>query len=171
MMKYGKDSKMKQRYFCKRCKITKVEFYTYKAYKQEINQNIVALTKEGVGILGTARLLAISPTTLLKRIKEIASRIAQPAISTGKSYEIDEMRTFIINKNKLIWIVYALEKESRKVVSFNVGARTNKTLSKVIETVTLLNLTLRIHLKRLNGRSLAFSGYVVILLVALRICF
>jgi IS1 family transposase len=130
---------MKQRYFCKRCKIIKVEFYTYKAYKQEINQNIAALTKEGVGILGTARLLAISPTTLLKRIKEIASNITQPAISKNKSYEIDEMRTFIGNKNRLIWIVYALEKESRKIVSFNVGARTNKTLSKVIETVTLSN--------------------------------
>jgi hypothetical protein len=99
---------MKQRYFCKNCKTTKVEFYTYKAYKQEIDQNIVALTKEGVGILGTARLLAISPTTLLKRIKEIASNITQPAISKNKTYEIDEMRTFIGNKNKLIWIVYAL---------------------------------------------------------------
>ena len=139
MMKYGKDSKMKQRYFCKRCKTTKVEFYTYKAYKQEINQNIVSLTKEGVGILGTARLLNISPTTLLKRIKEIASNITQPAISKDKTYEIDEMRTFYKRKDKLIWIVYALEKESRKVVSFNVGARTNKTLSKVIETVTLSN--------------------------------
>ncbi len=137
MMKYDKDSKMKQRYFCKKCKTTKVEFYTYKAYKQEINQNIVALTKEGVGILSTARLLAISPTTLLKRIKEIAAKITPPAISIGKTYEIDEMRTFYKHKDKLVWIVYALEKESRKVVSFNVGARTNKTLSKVIETVTL----------------------------------
>ena len=168
---------MKQRYFCKRCKIIKVEFYTYKAYKQEINQNIAALTKEGVGILGTARLLAISPTTLLKRIKEIASNITQPAISMDKSYEIDEMRTFIGNKNssstsslsRLIWIVYALEKESRKIVSFNVGTRTNKTLSKVIETVSLSNLTLRIHLKRLNSRSLAFSRCVVVYSVLLKI--
>ncbi|OYU66894.1 MAG: transposase [Cytophagaceae bacterium BCCC1] len=137
MIKYGKDSRQKQRYFCKKCYKTKVEFYTYKAYKQEINQNIIALTKEGVGILGTARLLSISPTTLLKRIKQIASKITQPAISIGKTYEIDEMRTFISNKNKLIWIVYALEKESKKIVSFNVGARTNKTLSMVIETLML----------------------------------
>ncbi len=41
MIKYGKESKMKQRYFCKKCKTTKVEFYIYKAYKQEINQNVV----------------------------------------------------------------------------------------------------------------------------------
>lgn len=206
MIRYGKDPRQKQRYFCKKCKITKVEFYTYRAYKQEINQNIISLTKEGVGILGTARLLTISPTTLLKRIKQIASNIAQPAISKDKTYEIDEMRTFIGNKKKLVWIVYALEKESKKIVGFNVGARTNKTLSKVIETVThsnpkkiytdklinfkslinmeihntknratnsieRMNLTLRIHLKRLNRRSIAYSRSVVVLSAVLRICF
>jgi transposase-like protein len=88
MIKYGKDSRQKQRYFCKKCKTTKVEFYTYKAYKQDINQNIVSLTKEGVGILSTTRLLAISPITLLKRIKQIASNITQPSISIGKTYEM-----------------------------------------------------------------------------------
>jgi insertion element IS1 protein InsB len=150
MIKYGKDSRQKQRYFCKKCKTTKVEFYTYKAYKQDINQNIVSLTKESVGILSTARLLAISPITLLKRIKQIASNITQPSISIGKTYEIDEMRTFIGNKNKVIWIVYALEKESRKIVSFNVGTRTNKTLSKVIETVTLSNQK-KIYTDKLNN--------------------
>jgi insertion element IS1 protein InsB len=129
MIKHGKDPRQKQRYFCKKCKTTTVEFYTYNAYKQDINQTIVSLTKEGVGILGTARLLNISPTTLLKRIKEIASNITQPSISKDKTYEIDEMRTFIGNKKKLVWIVYALENENKKIVGFNVGARTNRTLS------------------------------------------
>ncbi|MCP9765672.1 IS1 family transposase [Lacihabitans soyangensis] len=150
LIKYGKDSRQKQRYFCKKCNTTKVEFYTYMAYKQDINQNIVSLTKEGVGILSTARLLAISSTTLLKRIKQIASNITQPSISTGKTYEIDEMRSFTGNKNKLIWIVYALEKESKKIVSFNVGARTNKTLSMVIKTVTLSNPKM-IYTDKLNN--------------------
>jgi insertion element IS1 protein InsB len=158
MIRYGKDSKMKQRYFCKKCKTTKVEFYTYNAYKQETNQNIVSLTKEGVGILGTARLLKISPTTLLKRIKEIASNIAQPAIPKDKSYEIDEMRTFCKTKDKLVWIVYALEKESKKIVSFNVGARTNKTLAKVIKTVTLSNPKKIYTDKLINYKSLIEKG-------------
>jgi IS1 family transposase len=56
-----------------------------------------------------------------------------------KTYEVDEMRTYVKNKSKLVWIVYALEKETRKVMSFNVGARTNNTLSRVIETITLSN--------------------------------
>jgi IS1 family transposase len=118
MIRYGKDSRQKQRYFCKKCNKTQVGFYNYKAYKQEINQNIVSLTKEGVGILGTARLLNISPTTLLKRIKEIAAKITPPAISIGKTYEIDEMRTFYKHKDKLVWIVYALRLKSEVYSQF-----------------------------------------------------
>ena len=34
-------------------------------------------------------------------------------------------------------MVYALEKESKSVVSFNVGKRTNKTLNRVVETLKL----------------------------------
>ena len=50
-----------------------------------LDQNIVCLTKEGVGILGTARLLGISPTTLISRIKKIAAEIKEPILFKGKT--------------------------------------------------------------------------------------
>lgn len=56
-----------------------------------------------------------------------------------KIYEVDEMRSFLKRKDKLIWIVYAHERATKKVVAFNVGRRTNNTLSKVINTVMLSN--------------------------------
>lgn len=57
----------------------------------------------------------------------------------GKIYEVDELRTFIKRKSKLIWIVYALERETRKVVSLNIGNRSNRTLNVVLDTVKLSN--------------------------------
>jgi insertion element IS1 protein InsB len=72
--------------------------YRYHAYDQNLNQNIIALTKEGVGIRGTARLLGISPTTLISRIKKIASQIKAPPLVKGKTYEVDELRTFVKKK-------------------------------------------------------------------------
>jgi IS1 family transposase/transposase-like protein len=137
MIKHGKSSANKIRFKCKSCNRTQVNNYSYKAYYQDINLNIVKLTKEGVGIRSTARLLNISPTTLLSRIITIAKNIVQPTIPKNKSYEVDEMRTFIKRKDKLIWIAYALEQETKKVVSFNVGRRTNKTLSKIITSLEL----------------------------------
>ena len=64
--------------------------YQYNAYSISLNNNIIALTKEGVGIRATARLLGISPT-LISRIKKIASVIKEPFLVKGKTYEVDEL--------------------------------------------------------------------------------
>nr|WP_315190031.1 IS1 family transposase [uncultured Flavobacterium sp.] len=137
MIKYGKTKSGNQRYICKLCNKTRVGNYIYKAYLPNINTDIILFTKEGVGIRSTARILQISATTLLKRIVSIAKKINKPNISKGKTYEVDEMCTYIGHKRNFIWLVYALEKNSKNVVSFNVGKRTNKTLNRVLETLKL----------------------------------
>jgi insertion element IS1 protein InsB len=206
MLKNGKTKSDKQRYLCKTCQKTQVESYTYKAYHLAINQQIITLTKEGLGIRSTARVLNISTTTLLKRIMSIAQNIPRPAISKGKVYEVDEICTFLKRKDRKIWIVYALERITKTVAGFCVGSRTNKTLNTVLKTLQFAeaqriftdglknyqfliartihrvkqhstnhierkNLTLRIHLKRLNRRTLCFSRSLFVLAAVLRIYF
>jgi IS1 family transposase len=73
---------------------------------------------------------------LLKKILQIVSNIKQPPTSVGKTYEVDEMRIFI-KKNHPRWLVYALDRETRKVVAFKVGRRTNRTLSVVLQSLFL----------------------------------
>ena len=136
-VKNGFHTNGKQRYKCKACGKKFIDNYSYNAYHSNLNRQIVVLTKEGLGIRSTARVLGISTTTLLKRILSIAKDISRPVISKGKTYEVDELRTFIGNKKRLVWVVYALERESKKVVSFFVGARTNKTLKIVLTTLQL----------------------------------
>jgi insertion element IS1 protein InsB len=97
-IKNGIEKTGKQRYKCNSCKKSQQSDYRYHAYDQNLNQNIIALTKEGVGIRGTARLLGISPTTLISRIKKIASQIKAPPLVKGKTYEVDELRTFVKKK-------------------------------------------------------------------------
>ncbi len=135
MIKYGKTKSGNQRYICKLCKKTRVENYIYQAYKPDIDKNIIQFTKEGLGIRSTSRILKISTTTVLRRIIVIAKNINHPTISKGKTYEVDEMCTYLGNKRNFIWLVYALEKDSKSVVSFNLGKRTNKTLSHVLDTL------------------------------------
>ncbi|WP_163410241.1 IS1 family transposase [Flavobacterium ajazii] len=137
VIKNGRTKNNKQQYYCKMCFHRFIENYTNQAYKLDINQKIVQLTKEGLGIRSTARILKISATTLLKRIISIARNIVKPIISRGKIYEVDELCTYIRHKKNYMWLVYALEKNSKAVVSFNVGKRTNKTLNRVLETLKL----------------------------------
>jgi insertion element IS1 protein InsB len=136
-IKNGFQNKGNQRYKCSVCKQRQQITYFYNAYKPGIDKNIVVLTKEGVGIRSTARILKISTTTLLKRIITIAQNISKPIIPKGKQYEVDEMCTYIKHKRNCIWLVYALERKSKNVVSFAVGRRTNKTLGRVLDTLKL----------------------------------
>jgi len=106
MIKYGKTKSDNQRYICKLCKKTKVESYSYQAYKDDINESIIQFTKEGLGIRSTARILKISTTTLLKRIISISRSITKPVISKDKTYEVDELYTYIRHNKNYIWVVY-----------------------------------------------------------------
>ena len=57
--KSGKSSTGKQRYRCKNCRKRFITDYTYKAYLSGTNPKIIQLTKEGLGIRSTARILGI----------------------------------------------------------------------------------------------------------------
>ena len=124
-----------QRYKCKQCKKKQQKRYKYHAYEPHINRTIIAYTKEGVGIRGTARLLRISTTTLLNRIVSIAKTIRQPPITSNQAYEVDEIKSFVKCKKNHVWIVYALNRKTKEVVSYNVGTRTNATLKIVLKTL------------------------------------
>lgn len=130
--KYGKTRDGKQRYRCKMCKKTSVLKYSYNAYKKNINAKIIQFTKEGLGIRSTARVLEISPTTLIKRILHISAAIRPPKVNPKQSYELDELCSYIRKKTNRFWLVYAINKDSGDVVSFNIGKRNNRTLRKVV---------------------------------------
>lgn len=126
-----------QRYKCKRCNKKQQRGYKYPAYNITINESIIKYTKEGVGIRSTARLLKISTTTLLSRIVLISKGIKQPPITSQQVYEVDEIKSFVGCKNNHIWIVYALNRKTKEVVSYNIGNRTNTTLATVAKTLDL----------------------------------
>lgn len=204
-IKYGK-SRGKQRYRCSFCGRTFITGYSSNACKAGINNWMISLIKEGCGIRSIARLLQISTTTTLKRILFLAKNIQKPAIAIGKIYEIDEIRTFCKSKTRVIWLVYALRKDTKEVAEFAVGSRTMKTLKKVVDTVLLSipekihtdklnlykwiipkhlhqstrfctnrierkNLSMRVHLKRLNRRTICFSRSLPVFAACLKIYF
>ena len=138
-VKNGKQRNGKQRYYCKPCKISFQTSYSYKAYKTETNKNIYCLLKEGVGISSTARLLCISKTTVIKRIKYMASLISKPIFNEkNQYYEVDEMRVVVGCKKKEAWITYAINRHTKKVINFVVGRRTRKNISVITKTVLQL---------------------------------
>ena len=137
MNKNGKTRSGVQRFVCKNCGKTKQKSYTYRAYSKATNDQIVLFLKEGMGIRSISRVLKISSTTVLKRIISLSRSIRKPSILIGQSYEVDEMYTYLGNKENRICITYALDRKSRKVVSFSVGRRNKRTLGVVVNALLL----------------------------------
>ncbi|MDX6182029.1 IS1-like element transposase [Flavobacterium sp. Fl-77] len=100
MIKYVKTKSGNQRYICRVFGKTRVENYAYLAYKGDINQNIIQLTKEGLGIRSTARILKISATTLLKRIVSIAGIF--PNLLSAKAKIMKSMSCTVISDTRKI---------------------------------------------------------------------
>jgi insertion element IS1 protein InsB len=147
--KSGKQNNKVQRYYCKACKKYQQIFYRYKAYAKDTNAKIILYKKESCGMRGVARIMKISRNTIKARILKIAGQLKKPVIVKGKEYEMDEMRTYIKNKDNRYWIAYAIRRDTREVVDLKVGKRNKKTLSRVTDTL-LLSEAIKIYTDRLN---------------------
>ena len=137
LVKNGFTKNKKQQFYCKNCYKRCINFYCYKTYKPNTNAKIIQFIKEGLGIRSTARILQISTTTVLKRIIAIAKKIPNPIFFKNKSYEVDEMRCYLKRKDKPIWIVYALERKTKRVVNFSLGRRSKRTIQYVTNSLLL----------------------------------
>nr|WP_239452877.1 hypothetical protein [Flavobacterium tistrianum] len=85
VIKNGRTKNNKQQYYCKMCSHRFIEYYTNQAYKLDINEKIVQLTKEGLGIRSMARILEILAAALLKRIVSVARNIVKSIIKSSEA--------------------------------------------------------------------------------------
>lgn len=139
-VKNGKQKRGKQRYYCKSCKNSQQRSYTYKAYHKNIDNYIYRYLTESVGITSTSRLLFISKTTVIKRIKKMASQIVKPIFNEKHQYyELDEMRIVVGCKSNEAWIIYAINRNTKQIINFIVGRRTKRNISIITKSVLQLN--------------------------------
>lgn len=142
VVKNGFQSTGCRKYYCKDCLRYFQESYVYQSSITEDKQ-IITLTKESCGIRSIARILCISPSTVIRRIKKIASKLERPySLLKGKVYEVDELFTYISHKNNRICIAYSLNPKTREIIDFIVGKRNKKNLMKIISTLLLTNAKL-----------------------------
>lgn len=129
---------------CAACGKYQRSSYKRKAYTPEMDGRIATLTREGCGIRSTGRVLGISPTTVIARIKRIAARLGPYPIPKGRSYEVDELSTYVGHKQNRIWVAYAVDRSTKNVVGMRVGKRSKRMLRPLVDTLVLADAK-RIH--------------------------
>ncbi len=99
---------------------------------------LVKLTCNGSGIRDISRVLEISAKTVIQRIKKLAGLTVIPSTYIkGKTYEADELKTYVAKKENEHWVCCTLEKESGKIMSMSVGKRNKETLRKALTSIVL----------------------------------
>jgi len=72
-VKYGQTSDGKQRFYCQNALCTRQTFlreYVYQGKLPDVKQQIVDMTMNGSGIRDIARVLHVSPTTVVETLKK-----------------------------------------------------------------------------------------------------
>jgi len=133
LIRNGKTKYGKQRFLCRSCVTSRVAFPKAVGYGATYDRRIVQLTKEGVGIRSTARLLNISPATVLRKILIIAEGIEIPQVPRDLSrIQVDELHTFVQKKNKEVCVIFSWDQALKRVLSLAIGTRSKANLRKVI---------------------------------------
>ncbi|MNU55780.1 IS1 transposase [compost metagenome] len=149
IVKNGKSKLGIQRFYCKNCHHSFPEDYHYGSCRVS-NEQIILLLKESCGIRGIGRILEISPNTVIRRILKIARTAKRSApISLGQSYQVDELFTYVGNKNNRFCIAYSFNPENKEVIDLVVGRRNKTNLTKIISTLLLADAK-RIVTDKLN---------------------
>lgn len=81
-----------QQYQCKCCKKYFRESYRIKRLETGEKKLIVTLNNVGAGIRSIAKMLQVSPTTIIRQIRTLSSQIKPPLHSDENAvYEVDEL--------------------------------------------------------------------------------
>ena len=138
VIKAGKQANGAQRYQCQNGQCARRIFllqYQDRGRVPEIRRQVVDMAINGSGIRDTARVLRISPTTVIAVLKKSRrASHANPAllppprsravrVPAGRAAELDEMWSFVGAKATARWLWHALDHHTGRVLAYVVGTR------------------------------------------------
>jgi IS1 family transposase/transposase-like protein len=141
VIKRGKTPDGKQRYQCIDPNCVQKTFildYSHLGWLPEIKEQIINMAMNGSGIRDTARVLNISPVTVINELKKkepglesINRRLLEALnpddvlvdIQRVESAELDEMWSYVGNKDNQRWLWHAIDHNTGKVLAYVFGDR------------------------------------------------
>ena len=142
VVKHGCSEIGEQRYRCCNDECSHVTFmlsYTNLGCLPEIENKVVDMALNGSGIRDTARVLDISPPTVIKELRKkgcelesvnhgILNNIQNPhdiqvVIKICDEAELDEMWSFVGNKLQQRWLWHAIDHQTGKILAYVFGRR------------------------------------------------
>ncbi|MES2690643.1 MAG: IS1 family transposase [Bacteroidota bacterium] len=132
--------KKQQLYQCKNC--SKYQRTIYKKIKIDACKLdlLKQLNEEGNSTSSISRILKISKSSVQRKVRLLAGLVKRPeSKEQHQRYEVDELKTYVGNSKNECWIIYAISRETGRIIDFAVGRRTKKNVKRVIDSLLKLN--------------------------------
>lgn len=147
--KAGKQQNGEQKYRCTHCKKYQQAQYQYVAYRKSSRDLFLKCLKVGNSLRGIQLITGVSVNTQIRWIRKLGRALKPPqSIRLYDEYELDELCTYVGNKNKRRWVISAISRTTGKVVAIKTGTRTAQSLKVVVDKLLSLSPS-AIHTDRL----------------------
>ena len=132
----------KQKYACLSCHRQFVETPTNKIISAQTKENIKKVLLERVSLEGVCRIFDVSMPWLLKFVGEVYKELPEDLNVKITSHhkevivietQIDEMWSYVGNKENKQWIWMVLDVKSRQILAFHVGDRSKNSAAMLME--------------------------------------
>jgi insertion element IS1 protein InsB len=131
--KNGRSKQGKQRFRCNYCFRQFLTDYSYQGCRPEVRQLIVPMTLNGSGIRDITRVLGVSINTVLKTIKQAASKASEPRLpGRVTDLQVDEMWSFVGKKENQRWLWYGFDAARQQIICWQTGRRTDATCEQLL---------------------------------------
>jgi IS1 family transposase/transposase-like protein len=155
---HGKSKQGKQRYRCQNSSCETKTFlleYTYKGCGPLIQAQVVDQALNSSGVRDTARLLHISPHTVLSNLRNMAEKVQQVNVVKLKQVEkqkirvriekieteMDEMWSFVGKKDNQRWLWHAIDHATGTILAYVFGTREDEVFLKLKALLTPFGIT------------------------------
>jgi insertion element IS1 protein InsB len=158
---HGLSAEGKTRYKCRNAECKRCTFilnYTYQGHLPEVKEKIIDMAMNGSGIRDTARVLKISPSTVINEIKKKESNLAfvnekklakiEPSQTIVKlcqweevEAELDEMWSFVNSKKEQRWLWHAIDHDTGEILAYVLSGHKDEAFLRLKELLEPFGIT------------------------------
>jgi len=158
VVKNGVKSTGKQNVLCKDCGKQFQYEYTYPAANPIIKRQIKDSLLHGSGIRDCSSIYKVGHKSVLRLIeREGESVLIRPLQKQYECIELDELYSFVQNKGKKVWIIYAYSRQTGEILAVTMGKRNTQQIRYLMLKIKHLNIQVN------AWRTDKFKGFIKVL--------
>jgi len=142
IVKNGTKENKKQNYLCNDCgrQFIGDHVLSYNGCHSELIHKIELMLVRGVGIRDIAEIEDISIGKVLSVLVK-SKKIIEPKQSHYNELEVDEFWTYVGEKDRKVWLIYAYHRTTGEIVAYVWGKRNYKTAKRLRSKIAKLGVT------------------------------